>query len=407
MFLGNITSQSSSHSNDYILKEIPSHSFEVDSQYHQNFTDIAKTSTTARVLICLSYAIIFTLSICGNSLVAFIILRKPEMRSVTNIFVTNLAISDILMTFVATPLTPTIIFVQGWSLNISLCKLLPAVMGITVYVSTLTSTAIAIERCIVIVYHILPKPRGWISFLGILSTWIISAICSFPLAIYQDIHFDDLTNTTSCQENWPQRSSRAVFTVASFVLQFIVPSLIIMICYTRIGLVLQNRAKKKIGTKTRLKEEIELKRKRRTIKMLIAMVVIFIVCWIPLNCLWLVSDLEWCDFSNSEYFTLVFFVCHICAMSSAVYNPFLYTWLNESFRNEFFQLMPACFTRLFKVKRINGDLLVVVKSSGFQLQEDNPKRNQANQQENANSTNNLPEEIQCLAVTPTAQISVI
>ncbi|KAM7535561.1 hypothetical protein Aperf_G00000089141 [Anoplocephala perfoliata] len=407
MFLGNITGQLLYQLNDYILKEILSQSLKVGPQFPRNFTDIAKTSATARVLICLFYGIIFVLGLCGNIFVIFVILRKPEMRSVTNIFIINLAISDILMTLTATPLTPAIIFGHYWSLNVSVCKLLPAVMGISVYVSTLTSTVIALERCIVIVYRIVPKSQGWISFLGILSTWIISIICTFPLAIYQDIYFDDLTNTTSCREKWPQRCSRAVFTVASFVLQFIVPSLIIAICYIRIGLVLQDRAKKKIGTKTRIREETELKRKRRTIKMLIAMVVIFIICWIPLNCLWLINDLEWFDFSKSEYFTLIFFIFHICAMSSAVYNPFLHIWLNESFHNEFLHLMPTCITRLINAKSTNQELFYVINSSGFQPQEPMTKRIQVDLQANINGINSSHEEIQCLSASPHAQNGVI
>ncbi|VDO00360.1 unnamed protein product [Rodentolepis nana] len=372
-----------SNSDDPLIQKVLSQSLSLESEYHQNFTDIAKSSTAAKALICLFYAIIFILSISGNSLVVFVILRKPEMRSVVNIFITNLAISDILMTLIATPLTPAIIFVRGWSLNVSWCKLLPTVMGITVYVSTLTSTAIAIERCIVTVYHILPKVRHWISFLGVLSAWIISIICSCPLAIYQDIYYDPRTNITSCQENWPQKRSRAVFTVVSFVLQFIVPSLIITVCYTRIGLVLQDRANKKIGTKTRLKEENVLKRKRRAIKMLIAMVAIFIICWIPLNCLWLVSDLGWYDFSEWGYFTLVFFICHLFAMSSAVYNPFLYTWLNENFRNEFVQIVPTCIIRSIKMRSSSRDIYKVVTSSGLHSQEETARKTPLNPQTRA------------------------
>ncbi|KAM7535563.1 hypothetical protein Aperf_G00000089148 [Anoplocephala perfoliata] len=405
MFLDNITGQALLNFNDYILKEILSHTFKSAQQYQQNFTDIAKTSSTAKALICLFYAIIFVLSICGNSLVLLIITRKPEMHSVTNIFIINLAISDMLMTLVATPLTPAIIFVNGWSLNAPLCKLLPTVMGVTVYVSTLTSTAIAIERYIVIVSHILPRTRR-VSFLGILPTWIISIICSLPLAIYQDVYFDELTNTTSCQEHWPQKCSRAVFTIVSFVLQFIIPSLIIAICYTRIGLVLQDRAKKRIGTKTRLKEETELKRKRQTIKMLIAMVMIFVACWIPLNCLWLFNDLEWVDFSESKYFTLIFFVCHICAMSSAVYNPFLYTWLNETFRNEFFHLMPNFIARLFNTKSPNKDLIFVIASPKLQLQDDITKRNRIHSQASIKSANDSHEEMQCLTASSAVQNGV-
>ncbi|VDD83286.1 unnamed protein product [Mesocestoides corti] len=338
--------ESLSQLDEYLLQQILSQSLEAVEHRRRSVVDIAKNSVHIRVVICLIYAVIFVLGILGNSLVVYVILRKQEMRSITNLFLINLAISDILMTLLATPFTPAIVFLEEWSFHLVLCKLLPMVMAVTVYVSTLTSTAIAMERCIVTVYRFQPKLPNFTYFLGTVVTWVASAVFSCPLAIYQDISFNEKTNTSSCQENWPHPTTRAVFTVTSFVLQFIVPCIIITACYTRIGLVLRNRANRKIGIKSREKEELEMRRIRRAVKMLIAMVVIFVVCWIPLNCLWMVTDLGTNSqavqsFAGSGYFTLVFFVCHSLAMSSAVYNPFLYTWLNESFRNEFYQVLPC------------------------------------------------------------------
>lgn len=42
------------------------------------------------------YALIFCLAICGNSLVMFVVVTMREMHSVTNYFIANLAIADIL-----------------------------------------------------------------------------------------------------------------------------------------------------------------------------------------------------------------------------------------------------------------------------------------------------------------------
>ncbi len=331
---------------EQLLKQLLATTFDDENPPPEANSDVAKSRTHIRVIICLTYAVIFLLGILGNALVVFVIMRKPEMRSVTNLFITNLAISDILMTIFATPFTPLTIFLEDWPLHWTLCKLLPMTMAVTVYVSTLTSTAIAIDRYLVIVHPFLPKMRTWMCFLIIVLTWVLSAVCSCPLAVYQDKKFSSETNTSSCQENWPSVGSRATFTMASFGLQFIVPCIIITACYTRIGFILRRRAQRKIGTKTREKEEADLRRKRRANKMLIAMVVIFVVCWIPLNCLWMVTDLGMelesiQNFAMSGYFTLVFFIVHILAMSSAVYNPFLYTWLNDSFRHEFHQILPC------------------------------------------------------------------
>jgi len=53
--------------------------------------------TTLRVLFITMYGVIFVLGISGNSLVAFVVLRNPAMQTITNVFITNLAVSDILV----------------------------------------------------------------------------------------------------------------------------------------------------------------------------------------------------------------------------------------------------------------------------------------------------------------------
>ncbi|CAH8483667.1 unnamed protein product, partial [Heterobilharzia americana] len=255
------------------------------------------------------------------------------------------------MSIVATPFTPLSLYMNNWTLPEIVCKLLPTTMGVSVYVSTLTSMAIALDRYFVIVHPFLPRMKIWLCFIIIFIVWIIAILISMPLAVYQQKHYDPITNISNCRENWPKESSREVFTIVSFILQFIIPCSIITICYFRISLLLQSRLHTQIGSgiKTHLKEEREIKRKRRTNTMLIAMVIIFVICWIPLNILWMImdihSDKNINDIQNSQNFTLIFFICHLLAMSSAVYNPFLYAWMNNNFRKEFHHIIPCFFLK--------------------------------------------------------------
>ena len=70
------------------------------------------------------------------------------------------------------------------------------------------------------------------------------------------------------------------------------------------------------------------------------MVAIFAVCWLPLNVILL--SLEYDEsLAASPYFLLVFFAGHVVAMSSTVYNPFLYAWMNDNFRKEFRRVLPC------------------------------------------------------------------
>ena len=116
--------------------------------------------------------------------------------------------------------------------------------------------------------------------------------------------------------------------------------------YLQVSQVLKTRTKKKIGTvsKNRERDELELKRKRRTNKMLIAMVSIFVCCWMPLNTVLICTEYNE-RLDRWKYFVLLFFIAHVVAMSSTIYNPFLYAWMNENFKKEFKQVVPFLFSR--------------------------------------------------------------
>ena len=89
------------------------------------------------------------------------------------------------------------------------------------------------------------------------------------------------------------------------------------------------------------KAEQDKVRNQRTNRMLISMVVVFGIGWLPLNTINFIADLNvfpiWCW----EFYHFVFFICHVMAMSSTCYNPFLYGCYNEAFNKEFTRLIPG------------------------------------------------------------------
>lgn len=52
------------------------------------------------------YSLIFVLGVCGNALVCYVVAKNRSMQTVTNYFITNLALSDILLCLFAVPITP-------------------------------------------------------------------------------------------------------------------------------------------------------------------------------------------------------------------------------------------------------------------------------------------------------------
>ena len=310
-------------------------------------------SVLLRAALIVTYSVIFLLGIAGNTLVVYVVARNSTMQTITNVFIANLAVSDIMMCLLAVPFTPISGLLHAWPFGKALCHLVPMTLGVSVYVSTLTSTAIAVDRYCVIVHPFLHRMHISACLVLICIIWMLAVSISMPLALYQHLVWNVDGGFYSCEENWPGLASRKLFTVISIVLQYVIPCIVIIYCYSRVSVALRRRERGAIGSSSRRsttenghsdqRNRMKLRRKRRTNRMLIAMVAIFAVCWLPLNVILL--SLEYDEsLGESPYFLLVFFAAHVVAMSSTVYNPFLYAWMNDNFRKEFRRVFPCLRT---------------------------------------------------------------
>jgi neuropeptide Y receptor len=93
----------------------------------------------------------------------------------------------------AVPFTPLSFFSENWIFGKFLCHLVPFSLGVCVYVSTLTSLAIAIDRYFVIVHPFKPRMKLGVCILLIGVIWVVAVSISLPLAIYSKY---DNTNHT-------------------------------------------------------------------------------------------------------------------------------------------------------------------------------------------------------------------
>lgn len=309
--------------------------------YNATINDIIEDKVV-QVLFFILYTTIFVLGIFGNVLVCYVVFRNKAMQTVTNLFITNLALSDILLCVLAVPFTPLYTFLGRWVFGSLICHLVSYAQGISVYISTLTLTSIAIDRFFVIIYPFHPRMKLSTCIFIIIAIWMFSIFVTLPYGIYMR-HKPSDTNKTLyyCEEDWPSENYRKIFGGLTTTMQFIIPFFLIAFCYICVSLRLNDRARSKPGTKNSRKEEADRERKKRTNRMLIAMVVIFLLSWLPLNVINVINDFNR-QLANWQYYYLSFFMVHSMAMSSTCYNPFLYAWLNENFRKEFKQVLP-CF----------------------------------------------------------------
>ena len=276
------------------------------------------------------YVVIFVVGVGGNLVVLYVILGNKHMRTTVNIYLVNLAASDIIMGLCCS-FSPAQTFMGGcWIFGEALCKLVRPSIYVSVYMSTFTLTAIAVNRHRAVLFPFSTRSDTMTrTVLTILCMDIVAIIISLPYAVMMELAPDDVGDLV-CKATWPTGTMIVETAYWGFIniTQFVVPFTIIVICYTGIVKRLRQRARSQPESRTAAQRQEETVRTERVNKMLVYMVVIFGVCWFPNNLIHLVNQLadlfvEW------EGYNLIFYSTHVIAMSSTCYIQPLSLWLDE------------------------------------------------------------------------------
>lgn len=106
--------------------------------YQQNFTLFNNQTIFDKLnffdLFLLSSAIcIFIVGIIGNLLVIIVVIKNSHMRTITNIFIVNLAIGDFLVILICLPPSVLQDLTKNWWFGESMCRIIPFVQVSLLY----------------------------------------------------------------------------------------------------------------------------------------------------------------------------------------------------------------------------------------------------------------------------------
>uniref|UniRef100_A0A0R3S597 G_PROTEIN_RECEP_F1_2 domain-containing protein n=1 Tax=Elaeophora elaphi TaxID=1147741 RepID=A0A0R3S597_9BILA len=288
-------------------------------------------------------SIVCRLGVLGNTLVVLSVIRHKSLQSVRNLFIISLSITDIVISIVSGTITPITAFNKVWIFGELLCYLVPFIQGASLCFSTLTLTAIAIDRYILIIF---PTKRPIqklqaVKMIGLDFT--LAAAISLPMFIKQSfVEYDNFCGQF-CTEDWGSSDAgRSIYGTIVFIFQFVAPLTVISFCYTMISLRLTKTSffKKQINTCSFYRQQA-LKRRLRTNRMLIAMVAVFVCCWMPAVVFNFLRDYQWLPNFVNEQEDLIGIITHCISMSSTIWNPCLYTLMNDEFRLAFLSLLQS------------------------------------------------------------------
>lgn len=117
--------------------------------WEKDFLPDSDGTTAELVIRCVIpslYLIIISVGLLGNIMLVKIFLTNSAMRSVPNIFISNLAAGDLLLLLTCVPVDASRYFFDEWVFGKLGCKLIPAIQLTSVGVSVFTLTALSADR---------------------------------------------------------------------------------------------------------------------------------------------------------------------------------------------------------------------------------------------------------------------
>lgn len=303
----------------------------------------SSNQTNLKIGMTSAYAVIFIIALFGNSFGLFLVFKRSSSSRVTNLFIANMAVADLLLTLTLMPYQVAFFYRgavwPGGAIGTITCKALFYVMPVSIAATVLTMLIISIDRFYAVFFplrvKLFRKPR----FLSAII-WILSLVLMTPYAFYSDVDFDIRQNAYLCS----QFSSKAdqyvvkIFQICLFVVLYALPLFIMAVLYVLICRKLWLR--KIPGNLSSSNQAVMEMSKRKVIRLLAIIVVVFALCWFPTyvnHYFWFVRPKKGQQLPIGVQFVFLWL-----AHANSAINPCLYILLNDSFRKKLISTLAGC-----------------------------------------------------------------
>uniref|UniRef100_A0A671M0F8 Atypical chemokine receptor 4a n=1 Tax=Sinocyclocheilus anshuiensis TaxID=1608454 RepID=A0A671M0F8_9TELE len=318
---------SEEHYYDYPEYENNSSNFSYDD--YQTICEKGDVRSFARIFLPAVFVLSLVIGLAGNALVVAVYAYCKQLKTMTDTFILHLAVADLLLLL-------TLPFwaadaVHGWELGVTVCKLVSALYTINFTCSMMLLAHISMDQYLALT----PGARNT----GItrafqkkhcvklcLVVWTVAFFLGVPDLVFSTVR--ELPHKKSCiamyQSDMALRA-KASLEVVEVVIGFLLPLIVMLFCYTCVG-----RALLKLPQERRW-------RKWRSIRVLLAMVGVFVVTQLPYNVVKFcrAMDIMYTFVTHcgvSKELDKATQVTESLALTHCCLNPVLYTFIGSSFR---------------------------------------------------------------------------
>ena len=299
-------------------------------------------STTAPVqdrsfLFWLRITAICTLMICvvvGNLMVLYCLLTIKEMRTVTGLFLTNLAVTDLGVGLISLPLSLAsnidhYLLHSNW-----FCVIEGLTLLLFVIASLLTLGVLSIQKYVNVGYSTQRRFTKRVAKYMIGGVWIIAALFAMGPAF----GWSKYTYSTGGHQCAPYTNSLSgqIYIILLLVICIITPSAVMLYCYSKLYIMIHKHVHRvpcneatSENSQTRTLSTVE----SHMIQTLIIMMIVFFICWLPTMIIVILMTMNAPISKDVEVLSM------LCASGNSAVNPILYAMRQKDFQRGFRQII--------------------------------------------------------------------
>ena len=247
--------------------------------------------------------------------------------------ITGLAMSDFVFAIVQTIISIPETWTCHWLYGLFLCKVLRALLAASANIAVGFIVIVAIDRYIGIV-HLFSKALNQ-TRLGIaVSINVVAGLLSVvpPLVVLK------LGEFTTCAEEWSKVNS-TVYTWVLFFIYYLIPIAVLVVLYT-IMIIWLRKAYIKSNVLNDEQQRLRLAKNKKTLIMLISILVMFAILVLPNRVVWIINDLYGLgNIKDKNVIRFLRMISEIPYGFHAAVNPIIYSVVDVKFRSQLKNLL--------------------------------------------------------------------
>ncbi|XP_021323883.3 fMet-Leu-Phe receptor [Danio rerio] len=277
------------------------------------------------------YTIVILLGTTGNSVVIWV--AGFHMKSnVTKVWLVNLAVADLIFCLTRISSLISKVFFDYWPFGVFLCKFNGFIKYANMFCSVFLLAVISVDRALCIWHPFFTRERRTVCAARVVSVgvWIVAVIFSSPYFVYRQV-FPGKNNLSHCSlkvngSSETGISTKYVYYFIRFICGFLLPFLIIFICYTLAAIGIRRS---------------RLSRKAKPLRILAVLVCAFFLCWAPYHFLGLVKLVN----KDNEVVKIGWNMASNLAYFNSCINPILYFFMGLDVSRRCNQSLSGIFRR--------------------------------------------------------------